>query len=111
MSNNAAVTADGGVGPQVGPDSASTTQGKPVDVPVLANDKPGTSGSPLDPASVKLLDGTGKPVTTLTVPNQGTYTVDPTTGAVTFTPVPTFTSISYLACAALFLWPPVTPPN
>ena len=42
----------------------------------------------------KLVDPTtGKPTdeTTIKVPNEGTYTIDPKTGEVTFTPEPTFT--------------------
>ncbi|MGB3039513.1 MAG: hypothetical protein WBB44_02245, partial [Candidatus Nanopelagicales bacterium] len=35
--------------------------------------------------TVMLLDGS-TPVTTLTIPGQGEYTVDPTTGVMTFTP-------------------------
>jgi len=41
--------------------------------------------------SVALLDQDGEPVTTLTVAGQGTYTLDPATGALVFTPVPGFT--------------------
>ncbi|RKS69224.1 CshA-type fibril repeat protein [Motilibacter peucedani] len=37
--------------------------------------------------SVTLLDASGTPTTTVTVPGQGTYVLDPATGAVTFTPV------------------------
>ncbi|MBX9246032.1 hypothetical protein ICW40_14595 [Actinotalea ferrariae] len=58
------------------------TIGQPVTVPVLPNDT-GT----LDPASVRLVDpATGDRVTTLVVAGQGTWTVDTTTGAITFTP-------------------------
>ena len=53
----------------------------------LSNDKTAkiTSKKLVDPA-------TGKPTdeTTVTVPGEGTYTIDPTTGAVTFTPEPDF---------------------
>ncbi|HMO10939.1 MAG TPA: Ig-like domain-containing protein, partial [Actinotalea sp.] len=37
--------------------------------------------------SVTLLDGDGNPATTVTIPGQGSYVLDPATGAVTFTPV------------------------
>lgn len=37
--------------------------------------------------AVTLLDGDGTPVTTVDVPGQGTYVLDPSTGTVTFTPV------------------------
>ncbi|EGV13398.1 gram positive anchor [Streptococcus infantis X] len=53
----------------------------------LSNDKTAkiTSKKLVDPA-------TGQPTdeTTVTVPGEGTYTIDPTTGAVTFTPEPDF---------------------
>ncbi|MFS9330825.1 CshA/CshB family fibrillar adhesin-related protein, partial [Streptococcus infantis] len=53
----------------------------------LSNDKTAkiTSKKLVDPA-------TGQPTdeTTVTVPEEGTYTIDPTTGAVTFTPEPDF---------------------
>ncbi|MFZ1854297.1 MAG: hypothetical protein WAU06_05215, partial [Candidatus Nanopelagicales bacterium] len=41
--------------------------------------------TPPDGGTVMLLDGS-TPVTTLTIPGQGQYTVDPTTGVITFTP-------------------------
>jgi len=46
----------------------------------------------MDPTTVKIIDPTtGNPVTTLTVPNEGVWTVDPTTGKITFTPEAGFT--------------------
>ncbi len=36
--------------------------------------------------SVTLVDGDGNPATTVTVPNEGTYVLDPDTGVITFTP-------------------------
>ncbi len=71
-------------------DSTSTQQGVPVVINPLSNDSPGAAGAPLDPTSVRLMNGS-TPVTSLTVPGEGTYVVDPTTGDITFTPVPTFT--------------------
>ncbi|MGL5830423.1 MAG: Ig-like domain-containing protein, partial [Angustibacter sp.] len=71
------------------PDTGSTKPGKPLVIDVLGNDTPG--GTPLDPKSVKLkdpVDGTYK--STVTIPGKGTFTADPTTGKVTFTPVPGF---------------------
>ncbi|NDQ31313.1 hypothetical protein GYK49_14225, partial [Lactobacillus paracasei] len=58
-------------------------------VNVLANDS--DAQDDIDPTSVKLLDPNGNPVTTLDVPGEGSWTVDPTTGAVTFTPATGFT--------------------
>ncbi|WP_129339568.1 Ig-like domain-containing protein [Cellulomonas endophytica] len=56
--------------------------GSPVTLDVVAND-----GAGVDPTTVQLLTpGTGVPVTELVVPGEGTWTVDPATGEVTFTP-------------------------
>ena len=64
---------------------------------MLANDA--TGSSPIDPTSVKLcgpgeVGPTGCTLTTLTVPGEGTYTVDPVTGKVTFDPLPTFSGVA-----------------
>jgi CshA-type fibril repeat protein len=61
----------------------------------ISNDTPGAASFPLLATTV-LLCGTGQTApacdkTTLTVTGQGTYTVNPTTGAVVFDPLPTFT--------------------
>jgi CshA-type fibril repeat protein len=82
-----------GLPPIAQADNASTVQNVTVTVNVLANDEPGT-GAKLDPASVvisapdlpKATAGFGK---TVTVPGQGTYTVQPS-GAIQFDPVPAF---------------------
>lgn len=51
-----------------------------------------TSTIPLPTAgSVRLLDASGNPVVTVTVPGQGRYELNPTSGALTFTPVAGFT--------------------
>jgi len=72
-------------------DSASTTAGSPVTTPVLGNDT--HVGGAIDPGSV-----------TVTAPSpNGSTTVDPATGAVTFTPNPGFsgtTSYTYQVCLA-----------
>jgi CshA-type fibril repeat protein len=76
-----------GNAPVSAPDTATTLQGHPVTLPLLANDHPGTGGT-LVPASTELLDpadGTDKASVTIT--DEGTWTVDPATGAVTFTPL------------------------
>ena len=60
----------------------------------------GSEGTPQSPQTtvpvptggvVELLDGDQNPVTSVTVPGEGTYSVDPVTGTLTFTPVPGFT--------------------
>ncbi|MGL4174395.1 MAG: Ig-like domain-containing protein, partial [Actinomycetota bacterium] len=77
--------------PVATPNTGTTAQGLPVTLDVLANDT-SADGIPLDPATVKLKDPTtGDLVTTLTIPGEGTYRVDPTTGKITFDPDPTFT--------------------
>ncbi|MGL5829568.1 MAG: Ig-like domain-containing protein, partial [Angustibacter sp.] len=79
--------------PQVAPDTGTTPQNTNVEVDPLANDLPGLfGGAPIDPTTVLLkdpADGTFKP--TVTIPGEGKYTVDPTTGKVTFDPEPGFT--------------------
>lgn len=74
--------------PVANPDTVTTTQGVPVTLSPYADDVPG-AGAAIVPASVRLLDGTGTPVTTLTT-TQGLYTVDTATGDVEFAPVPSF---------------------
>jgi CshA-type fibril repeat protein len=69
-------------------DNASTSHDTNITVNLLTNDTPG--GAPLDPSSVKLIDPvSGNPVTSVTVPGEGVYTVNPD-GTVTFDPDPTF---------------------
>ena len=51
-----------------------------------------SSDSSVTIAKRQLLDPTTlQPTTSVTIANEGTYTIDPTTGVVTFVPVPTFT--------------------
>lgn len=66
--------------------SAGNAQGVPTTMDVTANDS-----ANVDPSSVRLLDVTGTRVSTLPVAGQGTWTVDPTSGDVTFTPAHGFT--------------------
>lgn len=61
-------------------------QGQPVTVPVLGND----AGVDLDPASVRIVGAEGDLVTELVVEGQGTWTVDPADGSITFTPATGF---------------------
>jgi CshA-type fibril repeat protein len=76
-------------------DSAIATVGEQVEIDVLNND------DTVDPTTVKIIDpNTGNPVTTLTVPGEGTWSVDPSTGKITFTPLNGFagkpTAIKYV---------------
>ncbi|WP_232828456.1 Ig-like domain-containing protein [Kribbella monticola] len=77
--------------PVVTPDTVTTKQGRSVFVEVLANDKPGPTGSALDPATVRLLRPTtrSQPVTSLVIPGQGKYTAGPD-GRILFEPLPAF---------------------
>ena len=60
------------------------TVGTAVTLDVLGNDP---SGADLDPTTVMITDpATGLPVTSLVVPGEGTWDVDPATGEITFTP-------------------------
>ena len=74
--------------PIVRPDTATGITGNPVTLSVLGND--GDTGVILNPASVKIV-GTTTAGAPLDVPNEGTWTVNTTTGAITFTPLSTFT--------------------
>ncbi|WP_066527787.1 Ig-like domain-containing protein [Corynebacterium bouchesdurhonense] len=78
----------------------SATNSAPIGQPGKATPDYGTT---IDPTSVQLLDAAGNPVgKTLDIPGQGTWTVNPTTGEFTFTPVPGFvgTPVSVLYTAA-----------
>ncbi|MGL4743082.1 MAG: GEVED domain-containing protein, partial [Dermatophilaceae bacterium] len=84
------------LGPLASPDTGTTPQDVPVTTAILGNDSGGAAA--LDPATV-VFPTTGQPAgatvspdgRTLTVPGEGTYTINPTTGAVTFDPLPAFT--------------------
>jgi len=62
--------------------SVDNTIGDPVTVDVLAND---TDGDVVDPTTVQIV-GTTNPGDPLVVEGEGTWTVNTTTGAITFTP-------------------------
>jgi len=80
-------------------DNGTGETGNPVTVPTIGND---SGDNPLDPTTVDL-DPTSVPAATGTdtdndgdidevvVPGEGTWTVDPATGAITFTPEAGFT--------------------
>ena len=61
------------------------------DTPVTTNLPQHTTASIPSQGSVTLLDGQGNPASNVTVGNQGAYTLDPSTGVITFTPVLGFT--------------------
>ncbi|MBG6084898.1 Ig-like domain-containing protein [Zhihengliuella flava] len=62
-------------------ESLNNEPGSSVVVDVLGNDQ-----GDLDPSSVQILDGEGAPVSELTVPGEGTWTVNPENGNITFAP-------------------------
>jgi len=77
--------------PPVTQDDSETNQplGQPVTISVLADDSDPENN--IDPTTVVIIDpATGDPVTTLVVPGEGTWEVDPVTGDITFTPEPGF---------------------
>lgn len=81
-----AVTAPVTTPPVATDDNAGTTS-VPVAITVLTNDTPGSA--PIDPTKVLLIDpATNLPSTNVTIPGEGTYVVNTTTGVVTFTPDP-----------------------
>ncbi|MCG3880371.1 tandem-95 repeat protein, partial [Psychrobacter sp. Ps6] len=91
-SNQATITVDY---PDTAPNAENEIQtgsiGQPVVIDVLNNDTDLESN--IDPTSVKLIDpNSGLAVTTLTVPGEGSWSVDPDTGVVTFTPEAGFTN-------------------
>ena len=55
--------------------------------PAVTNQPQSTTAVPPTGGSVTLIDGNSDPATTVTVPGEGTYTLDPVTDVVTFTPV------------------------
>lgn len=75
--------------PVANPDSPTTEPGSPVTIDPAENDTPG-AGAAIVPGSLRLLDGGGAEVTSLTTP-EGTFVVDTATGIVTFTPADGFT--------------------
>ncbi len=87
------------VTPVTRPDTSSGPQGVAQTVDVSANDTQ-TPGVTLDKTTLTLVDGSGDPTASVTVPGQGTYTVTPE-GDVTFTPLPAFvgtaTPVTYRA--------------
>ncbi|MBH0095584.1 cadherin-like domain-containing protein, partial [Psychrobacter sp. NZS113] len=90
-SNQATITVDyPPTAPNAEDEIQTGTLGQPVVIDVLSNDT--DLEGDIDPTSVKLINpDTGLEVTSLTVAGEGVWSVDPTTGAVTFTPETGFT--------------------
>ncbi|MGL5829941.1 MAG: Ig-like domain-containing protein, partial [Angustibacter sp.] len=80
-----------GIVPTAVDDASATPVDTNVTLPIVGNDTPGAASAPLVPGSVQLLDPADNVYkTSVTIPSEGTYTVNPTTGAVTFDPEPAF---------------------
>lgn len=76
------------VGPTANDDTTTGVTGEDISINVIGNDSDGTSN--LDPSSVRIIDpDTGDEVTELSVPGEGTWSVDG--GVVTFVPEDGFT--------------------
>ena len=79
--------------PSAAPDTATTLQDTNVTVSPLANDTP--AGSAFVPSTLLLKDPADAAFkAAVTVPGEGTYTVDPATGTVTFNPETSFTGVA-----------------
>ncbi len=77
--------------PVVNPDFGSGPQGDPIVINSVANDGPGNDNIPLDTSSVSII----------TTPNNGSTSINTTTGVITYTPEPGFTgrdSLEYRIC-------------
>lgn len=91
VSNPAEISIDYEQTPPVATDDTQSGPiGESVIIDVVANDS--DADNDLDPTSVQLIDADGNPASELVVPNEGTWTVDPATGQVTFTPIAGFTA-------------------
>ena len=78
--------------PVAADDSETTPWNTPITLPVIANDS--DSDGFIDPPTPDLDPNTDGFQNTFTVPGEGTFTVNETTGEVTFTPEPTFAGTS-----------------
>jgi len=74
--------------PSATDDSGVGMPGDPVTIDVLDNDSEGSS--PINPATVQI-EGTAGPAVSLVVPGEGTWSVNPANGFITFTPLISFT--------------------
>ncbi|PKQ22848.1 MAG: hypothetical protein CVT65_11160, partial [Actinobacteria bacterium HGW-Actinobacteria-5] len=96
---SATLTITVGAPPVANPDIAATPQDTDVTVALLGNDTAGTDGAAdpgsLEPATVVFTDpAAANSGRTLVVAGEGTYTIDPATGAATFDPEPGFSGIA-----------------
>ncbi len=89
LSNIANITVDIVGGPAANDDATTTPLNTPVTLNAAGNDTP-TAGAFLVPTSIDLDPSTPGQQTTFAVAGQGTYTLNTTTGIVTFTPVNNF---------------------
>ncbi len=90
LSNIANITVDIVGGPAANDDATTTPLNTPVTLNAAGNDTP-TSGAFLVPTTIDLDPATPGQQTAFTVPGQGSFTLNSTTGIVTFTPENNFT--------------------
>ena len=83
------------VEPTAEPKKTTGKQGRPQTQDATTMFKEGDTTAPIDNTTIKLVDSTGAEVTTLPATKDGkqvgTYTIDPTTGVITFQPNKDFT--------------------
>lgn len=70
--------------PTAQPDVATGDGSAAIALAPFANDTNTGPDTTVDPASLRLVDAAGQPVTRLDVPNEGTWSVDPATSQVAF---------------------------
>jgi CshA-type fibril repeat protein len=84
--------------PVASPDSSAAPQGTVQTLSILTNDTAGAASSPLVPSTVRLCTtatvNASCTLTSLTVAGEGVYTVNPSTGVVTFTPDANYVGIA-----------------
>lgn len=83
-----------GAAPVANDDRTATPHDTPVAVAILANDSQGPGGTRFDPATVDLDLTTDGIQASFAAPGEGAYAVDPTTGSVSFDPLPTFSGVA-----------------
>jgi CshA-type fibril repeat protein len=94
-----------------GNDSALTSRTVPITLPVLANDHLGVGTTRFVAGTIDLDPATPEVDATMTVPGEGTFTVQPA-GTVVFTPLPTFSGVSTVTYAVYDdLGQPANPAN
>ena len=85
------VTGAAAASPVAAPDTTTTPAGEPVTLDILANDTSSSTSAPFNTATVRLRATEQQAwATDVTLPGQGTFTVTPVSGQVTFSPAARF---------------------